>query len=268
MKISQYHKSKGDQVEWYQSLFHKNYDKIYGSKIFDFSDETFISSDMEIGGTGSKKISKKLPKDMEKCDYDYSIYPNADMSFQIFSRGCIRKCSFCVVPEKEGYIKPVELKSLNPNGKYIYVLDNNFFASPEWESSIKTLISYKQPVQFEGIDIRILTGEMIEYLRLIKRGNSDKFNYKIAWDSASVQIGRIIKKKIPKKLRYRFTCYVLIGFDTTPEQDLFRVEKLRELKVDPFVMPFNKEDNYQKRFARWVNKKQLFKSTTWEQYYG
>lgn len=65
---------------------------------------------------------------------------------------------------------------------------------------------------------------------------------------------------------YKVMCYVLIGYWSTPEEDLYRVEKLRELGVDPFVMPFDKSDTYQRRFARWVNHKAIFKSCSFLEY--
>ncbi len=65
---------------------------------------------------------------------------------------------------------------------------------------------------------------------------------------------------------YKVMCYVLIGFQSTETEDLYRVETLRKLKIDPFVMPYNKNDPYQKRFARWVNHKAIFKSVPWEMY--
>jgi hypothetical protein len=67
---------------------------------------------------------------------------------------------------------------------------------------------------------------------------------------------------------YKLMFYVLIGFDSTPEEDLYRVELLRSLKVDPFVMPFDKSNDYQRMFARWVNMKAVFKSVSWEDYHG
>lgn len=60
--------------------------------------------------------------------------------------------------------------------------------------------------------------------------------------------------------------FVLIGFDTTPEQDLYRVMKIRGLGCDPYAMPYNKKDEYQKRFARWVNHKAIFKTVSWLDY--
>ena len=58
---------------------------------------------------------------------------------------------------------------------------------------------------------------------------------------------------------------MLIGFDSTPEEDLYRVEKLREEKVDPFVMPY-KRGPYERAFARWVNHKAIWKTVKWQEY--
>ena len=83
------------------------------------------------GGTGYD-IAGRLPETVEDSRMmDYSIYPEYPFSLQFFSRGCIRKCPFCLVREKEGYIQAVEPVELNPEGKWIEVLDNNFFANPE-----------------------------------------------------------------------------------------------------------------------------------------
>lgn len=131
MQVSQYHKSLGDTVEMYSPLYHNTYDKVYAFSIFDFTDKGYVRKDMITGGTGFD-IESKLPKEIEECDYDYSIFPQCDYSIIWFSRGCIRKCPFCIVPKKEGYIHSVDPKNLNPNGKFIKVMDNNFFANPNW----------------------------------------------------------------------------------------------------------------------------------------
>ncbi|MFX0132396.1 MAG: hypothetical protein ACFFDN_01995 [Candidatus Hodarchaeota archaeon] len=255
MKIASYYKSN---VEWYLPLLHNHYEKIYYSKIFNFTHKVDREDEMIVGGTGYN-LKKTLPEDIDKCQPDYSIYPKCNYSLQFFSRGCIRKCKFCVVPEKEGFIKPVEPMDLNPRGKYIEVLDNNFFASPGWWHAIGYLAMMNQPVNFHGVDIRILTESQENELYKLNHYKS----IKIAWDNPNEKLEKRLSK-IKKK--YKYLCYVLIGYNSTPEQDLYRVEKLRELKIDPFVMPFNKKDIYQKRFARWVNHKAIFKTVKWSDY--
>ena len=263
MQVSQYHKDQGDRVELYSPIFHNGYDKVYAFSIFDFTDRGFVRKDMICGGTGFD-INSKLPPEIEKCDLDYSIFPKCKTSYVWFSRGCIRKCPFCVVWKKEGYIKPTNPKPLNPRGKYISIMDNNFFANPLWKHAFRTLLAIDQPVDFQsGIDVRIFDeeqGEALKGLRLYKQLH-------IAWDNPREdlleRIEFLTKFIRPKKIM----CYVLIGYWSTPEEDMMRVEKLREMKIDPFVMPYDKFDRYQRAFARWVNFKAIFKSIPWNVYH-
>ncbi len=261
MQISQYHKQKGDTVGWWSPLTDRQFDVVYCSSLFDFTDKREIPARAITGGTGFD-IKSQLSIAMESCDYDYSLYPDCDYSIVWFSRGCIRKCPFCCVHEKEGNIKTVEPKPLNPKGKYVVVQDNNFFANPEWEAAAKQIKNYGLPVDFQGVDIRILTVKQAQWLA----GFRYYKQIKIAWDNPKECINICIESLLEFIPAYKLMCYVLIGFNSQPEQDLYRVETLRNLKVDPFVMPYNKKDAYQKRFARWVNHKAIFKSVKWEDY--
>ena len=65
----------------------------------------------------------------------------------------------------------------------------------------------------------------------------------------------------------KLMCYVLIGYWSSPKEDLERVMTLwDDYKIHSFAMPYDKFDQYQRRFARWVNNKIIFKSCTWEEY--
>lgn len=265
MKISAYHKAKGDSVKIYDPLFDRP-DLIYASKIFDFTDKPSYIPGCEViwGGTGYN-VRTKLPDEIEKVrSLDYTIYPSCDYSVQMFSRGCIRHCPFCVVNSKEGNIMPVEHLELNPKGSHVEVLDNNFFANPEWKNAAELLLKWGQSVNFHGIDVRILTEEHAYYLNKIKRHKQ----IHIAWDNPKEDLEPKFKEVIRWIKPYKLMCYVLIGYWSTPEEDLNRVETLRSLKIDPFVMPYDKHDTYQRRFARWVNHKAIFKSVPWEKYTG
>lgn len=252
MKIKTFY---GEQAEWLKVF--ESYDKVYISKLFNFSkDFAYAINSKEIikGGTGYD-IKIKLPDEIEKCQPDYSIYPNCDYSIQFFSRGCIRNCPFCVVREKEGNICSVEPMNLNPNGKHIEVFDNNFFANPNWKEAINTLIDYKQKVNFHGVDVRIMTEEQAYWLNQLKHHKQ----IHIAWDNPKDNIIPRIQEMCKYIKPYKIMCYVLIGYWSTHEEDIYRIEKLRELKIDPYVMPFDKNDIRQKRLARWVNNKIIFK---------
>lgn len=260
MQVSQYHKDKGDEVEIYNPF--SSYDYVYCFSIFNFSDKGYVKKGFICGGTGFD-IEKRLPKDIENSKLDYSIFKDCETSYLWFSRGCIRSCPFCVVSKKEGFIKSVEPKNLNPKGRFISVMDNNFFANPLWKEAINKLIEYDQPVLFQsGIDVRIFNDEIgiaLKSLKIFKQLH-------IAWDNPKEDLTEkieLLKQYVPY---YKIMCYVLIGYWSTKEEDLMRVEKLRKLKIDPFVMPFNKKDRYQRDFARWVNHKAIFKKVQWKDY--
>ena len=262
MKVSSYYKFYGNDVEHAMMGF---YDKVYASKIFKFSQDFDLPmvdyGEIHKGGTGYC-ISSKLPDEIDVCNPDYSIYPQYDFSVQFFSRGCIRNCAFCVVREKEGYIHPVKPMNLNPKGNHIEVLDNNFFANPEWREAVQYLLKVGQPINLHGVDVRIMDEEQAYWLNKLKHCKQ----IHIAWDFPKLNLIPQIKEMTKHIKPYKIMCYVLIGFNSTPEEDLYRVEKLRELGVDPFVMPFNKSNKYQKKFARWVNHKAIFKTVKWEDY--
>ncbi|MCD8178081.1 MAG: hypothetical protein LUE98_11915 [Tannerellaceae bacterium] len=263
MKISSYHTGKGDTVEWVNHF--DQYDIVYKSKVFTFSpdDYTWIHANKIIfGGTGYN-TQTHLPSEIECMDPDYSIYPQHKFSVIFFSRGCIRRCPFCLVPEKEGRIRSVERTALNPAGKHIEVLDNNFFANPCWRDAVKFLNETGQYVNLHGVDIRLMNEEQALALNSMKLKGS---SIHIAWDNPKDNIIPNLKEMLKTVKRYKVTCYILIGYWSTPEQGYERVMKLDELGVDPFVQPYRDYKNertptqYEKDFAGWVNKKERFKS--------
>lgn len=263
MKLSAYHKLRGDVVEWADPLFGE-YDRVYKSKIFTFSPDDQDNYNCEVikGGTGYD-ITGKLPLDVDSIlTPDYSIYPQYNFSLQFFSRGCIRNCPFCLVSKKEGYITTVDPMRLNPNGSHIEVLDNNFFANPEWKNAINWLLESRQKVNLHGVDIRIMDEEQAYYLNKLPL----RQNIHIAWDLPQLDLTEKLREVTKYIKPYKLTCYVLIGFNSTPEEDLYRLRRLKELRIAPFVQPYRDFENkrtptqYEKDIARWANLRMLFKS--------
>lgn len=121
MKISAYHKSKGDSVEWADPMFGE-YDKVYMSKIFTFTpDDTncYKTKEVERGGTGYGDYTKVLPVEIDRLQPDYSLYPEIDnkTAYGFLTRGCPNKCFWCCVPEKEGNIKPyMDIEEISMGG--------------------------------------------------------------------------------------------------------------------------------------------------------
>lgn len=262
MQVSQYHKEQGDEVEMYSPLYHNNYDKVYAFSIFDFTDKGYVRDDMITGGTGFD-ITSKLPKEIEDCNYDWSLYPNSDQSIVWFSRGCIRNCPFCVVRQKEGYIRPVEPKNLNPNGTWIRVQDNNFFANPKWRDAVDQLVEWDQPIDLQGMDIRLFDDEQGEALQRLKF----KHPIKIGWDNYRDNIDDKVEHLLEYVKPSNVVCYILIGFDSKEKDDLYRIYHIWDnYGILPYVMPYNKKSAYQRGIARWCNNRFVFKSVRWEVY--
>jgi len=262
MQVSYYHKKQMDKVELYNSKKHDSYDKIYAFSLFDFTPKDKVTDDMICGGTGFD-VKSRLPTEIEECDLDYSICPQCDYSIIWFSRGCIRNCPFCVVREKEGKIHPVKPKNLNPKGKYVKVMDNNFFANPKWREAVDMLRVNNYKVDMQGFDIRIFNEEQGEALTKLKHYKQFKF----AWDNPKDDIDDKIELLLNYMKPYKLMCYILIGFWSNPDEDLYRVEHLKEeYKIQPYVMPYNPLDEYQRQFRNYVNNKKVFHKVSWKEY--
>lgn len=258
MKISAWHKSHGNEVHWYNPMFTGHCDRVYMSKVFTFSSdyEFHVDADEIIRGGTGYDIKSVLPQEIEDSTLmDYSIYPQYPFSVVFFSRGCIRDCPFCLVREKEGYIKPVTPVDLNPNGKWIEVLDNNFFANPNWHEAVEWIMRSKQKVKLHGVDIRIMNEEQAAALKMMKHYRQPH----IAWDLPKLDLQPQLETFARHVRSSSITCYVLIGFNSTIEQDLHRVRVLKKMRFTPFVQAYRDFENKRQRtwyevdFARWAN---------------
>jgi hypothetical protein len=267
MKLSAYHKARGDSVKPYDPLFDRP-DLIYASKTFDFSrDYDYFPNDIPVikGGIAYEPKSK-LSDEIDSMCPDYFLY-NCEYAMGFTTRGCIRRCPFCKVWQSEGHIRAVgDIYDFWTGQTHLKLLDNNLTAMPDrFEVICKQLIEEKVKVDFsQGLDIRLITDDMAELLSKVKRWKRIHF----AFDGLDLE--QAVRSGIERLTKYihpdQLTFYVLIGYNTTPEEDLYRVELLRSLRVNPFVMPYNKRDRYQMRFARWVNNKAVWKTTSWENY--
>lgn len=269
MRIAGWHRMRGDNVEMADPMF-GDYDRVYQSKIFTFTPDDTTPWRCEVikGGTGYD-IHSRLPYEIEHSSaMDYSLYPQYPFSIQFFSRGCIRKCPFCLVRDKEGYIQPVEPVDLNPNGEWIEVLDNNFFANDEWKSAVDYLLKTKQKVNLHGVDVRIMDEEQAYWLNKLPL----KRRIHIAWDLPNIDLTNQLKEMLKYIAPWKVVCYVLVGFNSSMEQDLWRIRTIAELGMNPFVMVYRDYENktepsqYCRDLASWVNKFPIFKSCRFEDF--
>jgi hypothetical protein len=264
MKISAYHKSLGDEVEWFFGFNH--YDIVYMSKVFTFTDDFYqvINADKIIKGGTGYGLQNKLPPEIENMYPDYELYGIKDTAYGFLTRGCPRGCNFCIVAEKEGQCskKVADLNQFWDGQKEIKLLDPNVLACGNWKELLQQLIDSKAEVDFtQGLDIRLMTEEKAEMLNKIKI----KMIH-FAWDNYEFKTYEKLKEYRPyfkfddRKLRV----YVLTNFNTTFEQDLDRIYKLRDAGYDPFVMIYEKwkAPKKIKQMQRWVNSKFIFWSKT------
>lgn len=284
MKISAWHKSKGDTVEWYDALqgFIEKYDKVYLSKVFSFTPDyelPIYADEIERGGSGycislvdgkeifDKSKDKELPYEIEHIYPDYSIYPEAkDTAYGFLTRGCPRGCDFCHVATKEGKCsrKVADLKEFWDGQKHIELLDPNILASSEWKELLQQLIDSKAGVNFnQGLDIRLMTDEKAEMLSQIKL---DHIHF--AWDRYEDK--EIIEPKFKvfrqksKVHPHHLQVYVLCGDreKNIREEDLYRIYWLRDNGYAPYVMLYDKSNlprgHELKKLQRYVNNRMIF----------
>ena len=276
MKLSAYHKNKGDSVEWYEPLFSGHMDIVYMSKVFSFTPDFqyFVDADMVMkGGTGYFYPSggEKLPDEIEHIYPDYSIYfdkiPEVrNTAYGFLTRGCPRGCDFCIVGEKEGKcsVKVADLSEFWGGQKNIVLLDPNPIACPEWRDILQQLIDSGSWVDFtQGVDIRLMTEEKALMIKGIKTKNIH-----FAWDRYEDKEIIIPKFRHFKEITgweyQKLGVYVLCNFNTSFEQDLERIYTLRDLGYNPFVMLYNKETipkgHRLKHLQRWVNNRIVFRT--------
>ena len=254
MKLSAWHKKRGDDVEL--NFQFGQYDKVYASCVFRKNKIKCLQlpyKDIEIGGVGYDLL-KVLPKTVEGLGPDYDLYPDIDYSLGYTYRGCPRKCPFCIVPllPKDNSHHSI-YEFWNPGHQKLRLLNNNTFADPLWRETFQEIIKENLSLIEEGFDIRLLDEEKAHYLAKIKFVKQIHFAFDGIVDEQRVRRGIKILNGVGVKSR-RLMFYVLCGFNTTLEEDKYRIDLLKSLGVDPFVMLYHKESKLLNEFARWNNR--------------
>lgn len=288
MKISSWHKQKGDLVEWYEpfkALAEGEYDKVYISKVFSFTPDyeyPVYAKEVTRGGSGyaiklvdgkevyDKEKDQPLAPEIEHIYPDYSIYGITDTAYGFLTRGCPRGCDFCHIKSKEGTHshKVANLKEFWRGQKNICLCDANILACKERIELLEQLAQSNAYVDFnQGLDIRLLTDDALEVLQRIKLKRIH-FAYDRWQDKELIEPRLKAFKEKTSYTRTEVSCYVLTNFDTSIEQDIERIQFLRELQIQPYVMIYDKEHckHIYKDLQRWCNPFIFWNTPTLEDY--
>ena len=269
MKLSTYHKRLGDDVEWYAPVF-SQYDKVYASSVFTWSDKSRVPKEAVCGGSGFDLTTNLLPEiDCLPCDY--SIYPDYKQAIGFLTRGCSRKCKWCIVPEKEGKLSAYsDVEEIAQDRNELVLLDNNILASDYGLSQIEKIIRLGYKIDFnQGLDARLITPEIAGLLAHVKWLSP----IRLACDTLPMLKQVIHAADLLREAGATPSNYFVYTLVEDIEEAYQRVEALKAHGLDPFAQPFrdrngNEPPINQRRFARWVNHKATFKSVSWEKYSG
>ena len=206
--------------------------------------------------------SPNLPDEIEHIYPDYGIYPQfSGIAYGFLSRGCYRCCGFCLVSEKEG-TRSTQVADLSEfwNGqKELKLLDANLLACPDHEKLILQLAESRAWVDFsQGLDIRLITPDNVALLNKVRTKTVH-----FAWDDPNVDLTPYFRRFLELtniKDSRRRKVYVLTNYDSTHEQDLYRVNTLRDMGYDPYVMVYDRPSAppVTRHLQRWVNNKRIF----------
>lgn len=288
MKLSHWHRAQGDEIFFSRrirrDLWESDYDTVYGSSIFTFSQKRlndFLSlwPGAIVGGTGTGRfntIEELIGSEYEY--YDYSIYPEYEWSIGFTQRGCRLSCKFCVVPQKEG--RPRSINTIwniyrPKTPKNIHLLDNDFFGQPkeQWLDRITEIRAGGFKVCFnQGINIRLITDEAAFWLAQIPYYDDQFQNRRLytAWDNLKDEkiffdgVNRLESAGIPPR---HLMVYMLVGFDPaeTWERIFHRFNRMVERGIRPYPMVYNNQNVELKRFQRWVIRR-YYEFVLWPEY--
>lgn len=272
MKISAFHKMHDDTVEWWDPF--EQYDKVYSSKVFDFTPENpYLPPDTIKGGTGYG-IFKDLPSEIDSVFPDYSIYPECDYAIGYITRGCVNKCPWCYVPKKEGNIKPYRKWSeiVRKDTDKLVLMDNNILASDYGIKQLEEITRTKYRIDInQGMDIRLITPEIVKilgglkWLRFIRFACDTKLQ--LPYFEKAVEL--FDKYDVSKS---RIFIYILVRKDI--DDAAYRVEKLNKM-YKSWTLYAQAERNEPKgiipnklqlEFAQRYVYGRLYKSETWREY--
>lgn len=282
MKLSAWHKAQGDAVTLFRGdrwlLTVLMFDKVYASAVFSWNRakaEAVAALGVTIGGSGVD-LANRLPDDVEAVRPDYALY-GIDYGLGYLMRGCIwtnETCPACIVPRKEG--KPREVATvddlLNRNSlrrrPFIVLLDNEFFWREKW--AIARLEEFTARgidwCPSQGLDVRVVTAPLAAALAASPFWNVHRTRRQVTFAFDDIRTERLYRRGVELLLTHgmkawQLQSFVLVGLNSTIDQDLARIAIIRSYGIDPFVMIYRDDNSGRaignptlRNLARWVNR--------------
>lgn len=275
MKISAYHKDAGDAVEWYNPL--ESYHRVYAAKIFTFTPDYpyyIQAEEVEYGGTGID-IYKQLPEAIDRCTPDYSLYPGIDnrTAYGFLTRGCPNRCKWCVVPQKEGNIRPyMDVDDIAVEGRdRLMLMDNNVLASDYGLEQIEKIAEKGYHVDFnQGLDARLVTEEVARLLARVKWIKRIRFGCDTYQQIAECERAMDMIQQYGYKGEFFLYCMLNDNF----QESYYRVSYWKKYKkVLPHAQPYRSLTDrsqvipqWQKDLAHWADRKEFYRSCRFEDF--
>lgn len=269
MKISAWHKSIGDTVSWYNPF--DTYDVVYMSKIFSFTEDynQWINNTNEIkkGGTGYS-LDTVLPESMEYITPDYSIYPNIkkNTAYGFITRGCPNKCKWCVVPRKEGAVRPyMDVDDIAVDGRTnLILMDNNVLACDYGIHQIEKIVEKGYRIDFnQALDARLVTDDIARLLAKVRWLNQIRFGCDTPKQIEECERAmKMIDSHRGKPASYLM--YTMIDKDIKEAYhriSYFRIYKRVRIVAQPFRDIYNHRQiipQWQKDMQRWAMRRELY----------
>lgn len=279
MKISKYHKSQGDSVEWY-TPFEEMYDIVYMSKVFthtpDYGYYITNAKCIERGGTGYD-IHKKLPYNIDRIQPDYDLYPNIDKktAYGFLTRGCPNKCAWCVVPKKEGGIVPyMDVDEIAIDGRTnLILMDNNILAAGDYGiQQLEKIAKRKYRVDFnQAMDARLVTPEIAKLLAKIKWIRMIRFGCDTPAQISQCQKACDMIDSSGFTGEYFFYCLLHGDIEECYERTSYWRDKGWRYTIHcqpylDFTSNRNPIPQWQKDMAQWADRKEFFKKIDFKEF--
>lgn len=281
-KIASYHRMMGDHVDWYDAMFSDEYDVVYMSKVFSFSDDYtgYVNAKKIIKGGTGYDVTSSLTKEIDECQPDYTIYPSVpkDISYGFLTRGCPNRCFWCVVPKKEGMIRPYwDIERVANGMRKVVLMDNNLLASGDYaKEQLEKIISKGYHIDLnQANDARLMTDDFARLFAKVKWING-RIRFGCDTTAQIEHCERAIDMINSYGYKGEYFLYTMIGGKNDFLECFNRIDywhkkliEQRKTKIgrpiyayaQPFRDPFSKGHQipqWQKDMTSWCNKRQVF----------